>query len=346
MFVEMGFMHGVYDSATVLLTKFDAELLIVNPLKENLFSLTPFPRARLAQARGQVGVAGVHPVYMALDIPWKNSRNGRLHPIRVIGIDPEDPIWSDPEIQRRAQVLTRPETCLLDSDSRDYFGDLARGARAELNGTRIEVVGTVPIGPDLTIDGTVVTSDVSFFDSLQESPERVELGLVQLARDADPEAVAEALRLRLPDDVRVIPRMEFIDLVHAYWREHQPAGTVFVVGMIVGFMIGCMICYQILFTEIADHQSQYATLKAIGYHVRFLVGTVLRQALYLALTAFFAGALGSVVAYHVLRALTGFQMWITPGRVLIVMLLTVTMCVVSAAIAIRKVLASDPAEVF
>ena len=48
-------------------------------------------------------------------------------------------------------------------------------------------------------------------------------------------------------------------------RRVAPAGYIFTMGVAVGFVIGVFICYQILYTDIADHLPQLATLRALGY---------------------------------------------------------------------------------
>ena len=41
-------------------------------------------------------------------------------------------------------------------------------------------------------------------------------------------------------------------------------------GVVLGFVVGMVICYQILTSDVADHLPEYATLKAIGYTNRYL----------------------------------------------------------------------------
>jgi len=49
----------------------------------------------------------------------------------------------------------------------------------------------------------------------------------------------------------------------------------------------------ILSTDVADHLAEFATLKAIGYHDRYISGVVIREALLLSLLGFGIGlALG------------------------------------------------------
>jgi putative ABC transport system permease protein len=352
MFVEIGFMHAAYDSTTVLIDALDADLIVINRMKEDMFPLEPFPRARLYQTKAVAEVEGAYPLYLSLYAGWRNERDGLIHPLRVVGFEPADPIWLRPDLRDQAAALTRAETCLFDSESRDHYGDVAVGARGELNGHNIEIVGTVRLGPDLVLDGTLWTGIDTYFRFLPDpatgepGPSQVEFGVLHLVPGADVERARAAVRAALPDDVEVLTKPAMIRRVHDYWRANQPVGQVFATGMAVGFAIGVMICYQILFTEISDALPQYATLKAIGYRDRFLVATVFRQAIYLALGAFVVGGAAALATYQVLERVTGLRMWLAPDRVLLVGVLTVAMCAVSAALAVRKATRSDPAEVF
>ncbi len=43
----------------------------------------------------------------------------------------------------------------------------------------------------------------------------------------------------------------------------------------MGFVVGAIIVYQILFADVSEHLNEYATLRAIGYRNRFVSGIVL-----------------------------------------------------------------------
>jgi len=352
MFVEMGFYHGSYDSVTRPIEAFDADLIMVNRLKEDMYPIKPFELARLAQARGFDGVASAYPLYSIFAANWKNSQNGTIHPIRVMAFDPAHRIWNLPSINAGLEALRRPDTCLLDARSREQYGTLAPGTLGELEGRRVRIGGVFSMGPDIVIDGTLLMSSASFANYFPNDPGKrptldgVDFGVLKLEPGAVPERVAEALMRELPDDILVVTPAGMIERIHAHWRKNQPVGEVFLTGLVVGFVIGVMICYQVLFTEIADNLPQYATLKAIGYGNGFLVGCVLRQGLYLALIGFTVGGLAAFGTYATLERISSLPMEFQPLRVGLVLVATVAMCVTAASIALGKVLRSDPAEVF
>jgi putative ABC transport system permease protein len=63
---------------------------------------------------------------------------------------------------------------------------------------------------------------------------------------------------------------EFIASEKKFWSE-DPSGIVLDFGAMMGFIVGVIVVYQILFTDVTDHLTEYATLKAIGYADRQLL---------------------------------------------------------------------------
>lgn len=131
-----------------------------------------------------------------------------------------------------------------------------------------------------------------------------------------------------------------------YWEENTNIGFVFSLLTTMGFVVGIILVYQILYTDVADHWSEYATLKAIGYTNRYLFWVVIQEAMILSVLGFIPGFLVARIFYRLGAAVTGLVFQMTPGRVLDLYVLTFVMCLVSGAIAVRKVQRTDPAEVF
>ena len=353
MFLEMGFRNGLFDSETNIIRKLEADLVIVHDHKEALVPQLPFPRRRIDQARAVPGISAAYPVYVEeYRALWKNSTNGSEYPILVIGIDPDDPVFNIAEVQAQVELLKQPDTAIIDSLSRDFYGELRAGVPAELSRRQVRVVGTFALGPDFRGDGNVIVSDRTFVNAFGNPADplsrraQVELGLLKVQPGFDVRVVQRAVTEALPNDVRILTKAEMIALVEHYWNSSKPVGAVFGLGMFVGFLIGIAICYQILYTDVVDHLPQYATLKAIGYRNRHLVRIVLEKALYLGLLGFVPGLVVSMLLYAAVQAYSGILMQLTVGRALVVLVATIAMCLVSAAIAIRRVIQSDPAEVF
>jgi putative ABC transport system permease protein len=270
MFVELGFSNGLYDSETYLIKMLNADLVLVSRYKQATVPKLPFPKKRLVQARGIPGVEAAYALYVnEYRALWKNGFDGKKHPIMVFAFDPDDPVFLIPEVVQQASKLKVEDTVLIDSLSRKFFGELTVGTTAELTDHAVRIVGTFPLGPDFRTDGTILVSDRTYFKCIADPRDagteasRVEFGLLRVAPGCDILAVRDALVSALPDDVRVLTKLELANQVKEYWANSKPIGYVFGLGTVVGFLIGVTICYQILYTDIVDQLPQYATLKAI-----------------------------------------------------------------------------------
>jgi len=353
MFVEVGFLNALLDSQVAVIRMLDADLVIVNRLKYTLSMTQPFPRRRVSQALAVDGVRTASPVYIEIDASlWKNPADGHTRVIRVLAFDPDRPVFRNSEIERGRPALKQADTAMFDLKSRPEYGEIRPGVRTELARRAVRVVGVFALGTDFANDGNVIMSDKSFVRFFPHragadgEPESVELGVLRLEAGADAAAVRRALRDTLPPDVAIVTPDELAATEAAYWEDSVPIGYVFGLGAAMGFVIGVMICYQILFTDVTDHLPQFATLKAIGYGNRYLIGVVIQEALLLSLLGFGPGIAISQLLYQWLAAMTGLPMQLTPERAGVVLALTVAMTVISGLIAVRKAVAADPAEVF
>jgi putative ABC transport system permease protein len=150
----------------------------------------------------------------------------------------------------------------------------------------------------------------------------------------------------LPVGVQVFTRDQYMKYEQTYWAKRTPIGFIFNMGTFVGFIVGAVIVYQILYTDVTDHMGEYATLKAMGYNDRYLFGVVIQEALMLAVIGFVPGWLISTGMGILTRKVTLLPSYMTWERALTVLVLTIGMCVVSGILAMRKLRAADPADIF
>ncbi|MEM1178933.1 MAG: FtsX-like permease family protein [Acidobacteriota bacterium] len=352
MWVELGFLNAIYDSTTLPVEAFAADLIVVSSLKDNTNPSKPFPRSLLSRAAGSEGVAAAEPLYLSRWGQWQGHGTATQDNIRVVGIDPGRRHFKAPEINAGRRSLQRLDTALVDRRHRDSYGaSLRLGNSGELNGHRIDIVGDFELGPGLEMNATLIVSDRTFarvFASpeRQDPLQRVDYGLIRLDESASATAVKRALNDRLGAAVRVLSPDELIADIHRYWTLNKPVGAVFGLGVVVGFLIGVVICYQVLFTDVLDHLPQFATLVAMGYSARFLVRLAVGRGLLLAASATAAAAPVGWWAYGLLANLTGLTFRISAGRALLVASCAAAMCVLASLLAMRKALNADPAELF
>jgi putative ABC transport system permease protein len=257
-------------------------------------------------------------------------------------------------IENRA-ALELPWTALVDEKSRAEVGPTEAGIESELAEQQITLVGTYSLGTDFaSANGNLVMSDQNFlryFSNLgpevdSRSLRTVDIGLLRLAPGTDVDRLVAALQRRLPNDVLVLSKDDFVQKELDYWRNNTNIGFVFSLLTTMSFVVGIILVYQILYTDVADHWAEYATLKAMGYTNLYLLWVVIQQALLVGVMGFVPGYFIALVLYQMTANATGLLMQMTLVRGINILLATIVMCLISGAIAVRRVQATDPAEVF
>ncbi len=350
--MQLSFRSALFESAVRLHERLRYDVALFSTDSVFIVRPQPFSIRRLYQALAVAGVEQVSPVYIFPAV-WKHPWSADRRSINAMGIRAEHDILDAPGFSENLHHLRQQDVVLFDARSRPEFGPVAaaieRGepVSTEINDRAIDIAGVFALGTSFGIDGTVITSDDNWLRLFPDRPRNdIELGLIHIAPGADPIVVRDALRNLLPDDVLVMTRQDFVDRETAYWNAATPIGYIFAFGAIMGFVVGCIVVYQILFADVSDHLEEYATLRAIGYRNRFISGIVVQQALILALLGFIPGALASRWLCSRAAAATNLPLYLTADRLILVFALTLAMCAFSGLLALRKVRRLDPAEVF
>ena len=350
--MQLGLQDALYDGVTQTQRLLQADLVLTNPQFQTLFSVQSFPRERLYQALSADGVASVSSIYIASG-EWKNSDTRQNRAILIWGVDPEAPSFAVPEIQQNLPQLKQLNQVLFDRASRPEYGLIADSVQkqgtidAEVNQQVIRVVGLFSMGATFAADGNVITSDSTFLKLFpQRQPDEIEVGLIQLQPGTKPELVKAQLMTILGNDVRILTPEEFAAVEKYYWESQGAIGFIFGLGVTVGFIIGIVIVYQILYTDVTNHLPEYATLKAMGYGDRYLFIVLLQESLLLAILGYIPGFLLSVGLYQLAYAATLMPIGMKLERAVFVLVMTFVMCSVSGAIAMQKLRSADPADVF
>ena len=352
MFMQLGFRDGLFDASVTVHKLFDADLVLMSPRTMSSIGMAGFPRRRLVQAMADPAVVGTTPVHWNLML-WRNPETRRTRSILTIGFEPGDPLFTDPSLAAKAHVLNQQGRVLFDELSRPEFGPIAswfrqgRTVETEVAGKRVRVAGLVALGPSFGADGNMLTSRETFLRLMPNtSPGSIELGLIRLQNGSDPRLVAERLRQTLPDDVAIYTKQGFEEFEKNYWRSSTAIGFIFTLGAAMGFIVGCVIVYQILYSDVSDHLPEYATLMAMGYRLINLLGVVAREGLLLAVLGYLPAWFAGQGLYALVRSGTKLPVYMNTERSLRVFVLILAMCMGSAAMAMRKLGDADPAEIF
>jgi putative ABC transport system permease protein len=352
MFMQLGFRDGLFDASVTVHRLFDADLVLISPRSASSVRMSGFPRRRLIQTLADPSVEGVTPVHWGLML-WRNPETRRNRAILALGFKPDDPFFLDPGLAEQTGVLKQKGRILFDRLSRPEFGPIAdwyndgRVVETEIAGNRVRVEGLVSLGTSFGADGNLLTSTETFLDLMpQKSPGGIEVGLIRLQPGTDPDLAVERLQQRLPDDVTVLTKQGFIDFEQNYWKSSTSIGFIFTLGAAMGFVVGCVIVYQVLYTDVSDHLPEYATLMAMGYRVSHLLGVVMREGFYLAALGYVPAYIAGQGLYWFVRDATKLPVGMDPARAITVLVMILVMCMLSSLLAMRRLIDADPAEIF
>jgi putative ABC transport system permease protein len=352
MFLQMGFRGALFSSAVEFHQSLNGEIVMVSGRYRSLISLDRFTERRLYQATGVAGVQSVSPIYLNY-IQWRNPYNQEIWDIFAIGINPEHQVMNLPGVEANRQKLREPDTVLFNSGSRQEFGPIAQRFAAgesittEIDERQFQVRGLFQLSPTFGINAYLVTSDINFLRMVRSRQGGlIDVGVIKLKPSADVETVLAELRSRLPNDVRVMTREDYAKAEVAFWNASTPVGYTFDLGVVIAFIVGAVIVYQILYSDVTDHLPEYATLKAMGFRDRYLLVVVFQESLILAAFGFVPGTAIALGFYRITNIATALPMAMDLGRVVFVFVLTAIMCSFSAAMAVRKLQTVDPADIF
>jgi len=344
MFLQMGFFNGINDSQANIARVIDADLVILHEKRTNLNKWTRFDYIRLNQINSISAVDIITPIYKD-GAGIKNPDTNQVRRTIIYAFDPEaKPFNIEGLTDEVYEKLRVRGTALFDDRSRDIYGQFKIGDLLEIDERAYTLGGYVSLGPNLVNDGTILMGTGTWRGD--GAGRRPIMAFVRLNQDMPRDQAIAEIQQNLPEDTIALTPTELAEREIWYTIVNAPIGAVFAIGLVVSIVIGVVICYQVLYNEVADNIPQYATLKAMGYGPSFLVGIIMEEALLLGILGFLPGLGITFLLYDQVSDMTRLIMFLTSERILLILSLTLVMCIAAALLAIRKVLNLDPADLF
>lgn len=350
-FMQQGFRDALYASAASAPVKLHGDLFLMHKQSEAMWRPIRFKRSELMRALGNPAVTEVYPLYLGL-APFKNIETQGKRTLMVYGFDPDSLIFDIEEIRNKRMALRLKDTVLFDEYSRPEFGPMRQLLEAgrrmtEVNDYKITVVGLFRLGVSFAADGNIVTSDLNFMRIFPDrSLNDIDLGVIKLYPDTSIKQVQAELSSQLNEFVNIFTYEELLQNEKNYWANMAPIGFIFGFGTVMGLVVGLVIVYQILFTDITNHRNEFATLKAMGYEHGYFIRVVFASAFFLAILGFIPGYLFSLGLYHLAESQIFMPMPMTFAKAMTVFLFILSMCMTAGFLAIHKLKAANPADMF
>jgi putative ABC transport system permease protein len=329
---------------------FEADIMISAADGNTMTDGSNVARAHLWRALADPEVAYGTGLFVGT-ITW--SRESGDTPLQTFGIDPVATGFVIAELAPILPTLAVADRAAIDRTTRrlepEVVANLSEGAplRLEAGGQTLSVAAEFSGGVGFTADGYMLVSDQTFLSLFPQrssgAPNHV---LLRTGPGADPEDVAARLQDRLGLDLRVRTMAEAISADQRYQGTQRPTGIIFGFGVVIGVLVGLVIVYQVLSTDVADHLREYATFKAVGYPHGYFIGVILEEALILASLGFVPGMMIASGLYIALHAATSLPLEMTMQTAIAVLTGTMVACALSGILATRRLASADPADLF
>lgn len=350
-FMQLGFKDSLYTSAASAPVKLDGDLFLMHKQSEAMWRPIQFKRSELMRVLGNPAVAEVYPLYLGL-APLKNIQTQAKRTLMVYGFDPDSLMFNVDAVRNRHVELRLKDTVLFDEYSRPEFGPVRQLLKAgrnmtEINDYKVTIIGLFQLGVSFAADGNVITSDLNFMRIFpRRNLENIDMGVIRLNPEALVDRVQAELKSHLNEFVNVFTYEELLHYEKDYWANTAPIGFIFGFGTVMGWVVGLVIVYQILFTDITNHRNEFATLKAMGYEQGYFIRVVFASAFFLAVLGFIPGYLLSLGLYNLAESQMYMPMPMLISKIITVFMFILSMCFMAGLLAIRKLKDANPADMF
>jgi putative ABC transport system permease protein len=345
-FVELGFFYAVPRGGLLLYDNMRFDLLLTSNQYEYQAQPGVFSLSQLEQVRNSPDVADATPIYFGF-AKWKSGEGDRWPDVFIIGFDPASHIFIPDSINRQVSLLNQVDTVLVDKSTRPIFGPLDTGRVVEIDDRKTTIGGQYTLGTGFMGLGVALTSTANFARLFpQRNSATVNLGAIQLKAGVDPRRVAGDLQKLAGAGTRIFTRQDLEAHETTYWTTRTSVGIIFGSGLLISLVVGTMIVYQIVSTQVGRQLPQFATLKAIGYRDRTLAVTVSAMSLLIVIVGFIPALAAALGLYSLIRQETLLPARMSEMRLLVVFAAALGMAMISALLSVRVLRRADPADVF
>ena len=306
MYMQLGFQSGLLNSATTFYEALNADLILISPGTLNSGNFQQFPESLLFNALGVEGVKQAIPLYVA-NINTQKLGGVRPTSLRLIGFAPDTQVLNLPDVIAESEVLKTPGYVLFDTLGNRNTGPIAAAFKSQGAQTMLlsdytktfRVMGLFKLGSTFAADSNLISSDTTAIQLAfrQINLGEISLGLLRLSPDADSKAIQTFLTKSYGKELQVLTKSELIAQERDYWNTASSFGVIFGFGTIMGLLVGGVVVYQVLYTDVSDHLKEYATLKAMGFADAFILLIVIQEAFLLVISSFIPATIISTGMY-------------------------------------------------
>ena len=342
--VQLGLFVSFARTVTIMIDHAPADLWIVPQGTKNFEDPSLLDEADRYRAMSIDGVSQVAPILISFS-HWR-MQDGGASPVLVIGSNLRAGGGLLPWnlVEGSLESLAIPNSVAVDYAYLERLGVKGIGGGAEMRNHRAEVRAVSKGIRSFTTTPFIFTT----LDRARAYTGTPSTNVTYLLVHLDPRADLEGVRSQLQSvlsKAEVLTAAEFSDRSRSFWLFGTGAGAALFAGALLAMVVGSVVVAQTLYSSTKEHLYEFATLRAIGSSGVYLHTVIITQALLSAVVGF---GIAFVIGIFIVRltADSALPVLMTPALTVILFILTVVMCVISALSSILKIMRMDPAMVF
>ena len=345
--VQGGLVVGLLSLMSIPVDKAPADIWVGSPGVKSVDLGQKIPERWISRIANQPEVVRVEPQIVSFSMWRPIDRNappaspsvclivGSKLDIHSLGA--VEQLRDNPELMVK---LMEPNTIVVDESELGRLGASGVGARGEIAGRRVHIVGLV--------SGCKSLGGPYIFCSLETgrvlARERAGDCTYILAKCHSPGgATAVKERLAKYDQMSAFDAEEFSVRSRMHWLTTTKAGIAIAFTAMLGLLVGAVVTSQTLYAAMAASQREYSTLRAMGIPAWRLRATVLAKSFWVGLFGLVIAAPVSLVMAEV-ATFIGIKVTLHPLVCLGAAVVTLTMALLSGLAALRSVQGVDPAH--
>lgn len=343
-FNQLGIFLGLMETSSVIIDNTPGDIWVTSKNSKNFDFSQPFPEYVHSHVLAEPGIEWAEKLIVAWGII--RQKEGGTEQVEIVGYNPDTLVGAPWRMKTGdPRQVKNGNFAIVDESAKKRLGSIQPGEYRDVLFRRLQIVGISEGVKSFTTAPILFTS----FELAQQLVTYVGKGstvfVVARVRDgASPDAVASSLRKRLKG-VDVYTKRDFSMKTRRYWAIETGVGFSFLLTIVISFLVGMLIVGQTIYNSTMEHIREFGTLKALGAENGDIYRIIFSQAAINALTGYLVSlivTLLSVQLYDLGGMILVVRIWVN----LLVLLLTIVMCLVSALVSIRRIRRIDPAILF
>jgi len=343
MFITSMFV-GVLNHASANVVNIGASIWVMDPSVQAIISSIGMPDYVLDAVRSMQGVKYAVPLYSGgalVKLP-----DGTFQGVTVVGLDDTSlfgrPMLTEGKIEN---IYAENGFIVVDDAEYEKLESPRVGSEFELNDHRGVIVGVAKV----TVSGLfgLPTLYTTYNRAVQYIPNpRYTISYV-LAEAKSPDDVQKIKQQVAALGYMALTKQEFMNKNASFFVFQTGGGTNILIMTLISFIVGLSISGQTFYTFILENLERFGALKAIGTRSSELVGMILFQASFTALTGYGLGVgLCTLLIYLAKLRLASYAAMITYPSLLLSFVMVLVIAGVSSYVGVRRVLRIEPFEIF